>query len=211
MGDFTIIGVTSDILKSLLFLNLKETFDTSFSINNISLASPKEIEDEPRGSIRLSLFLYQVVENAYIKNRPMENLGIGELKYPPLSLNFYYLITPYAGTSEETTDWDRYTILGKTMQSLYDNAVLKGPVLLDVLKEVQHEDYYSQIDRICITLNPISLDDLTKIWNSLDTPMKLSVCYEVRVVMIESERMKTVSRIVEKHDDYYQKVGKNDG
>ncbi|MEJ2567459.1 MAG: DUF4255 domain-containing protein [candidate division WOR-3 bacterium] len=209
MGDFTVIGVTSDILKGLLFLNLKETFNTSFSINNIVLASPKEIEDKGIASVRLSLFLYQIVENAYVKNRPMENLGTGELKYPPLSLNFYYLITPYSDESQETTDWDRYTILGKAMQTLYDNAILRGSALLDVLKEVQHEDYYDQIDRICITLNPISLDDLTKIWNSLDTPMKLSVGYEVRVVMVESERKKIVSRIVEKHDDYYQKAGKN--
>lgn len=210
MGDFTVIGVTSKVLKSLIFLNLKKTFNTSFSIDNISLSSPKEIEQEGIGSVRLSLFLYQIVENAYTKNRPMRNLGTGEVSYPPLSLNLYYLVTPYASENQEIKVWDMHTVLGKAMQAFYDNSVLKGPNLLDVLKEVQLEDYYQKIEHICITLKSLSLDDLTKIWNSLDTPMNLSVGYEVRVIMIESERKKTVSRIVEKNDDYYQKVGKSD-
>jgi hypothetical protein len=72
MGDFTIIGVTSDILKGLLFLNLKEPFNASFSINNISFASPKEIKEEYLASVRLSFFLYQIVENAYVKNLKTE-------------------------------------------------------------------------------------------------------------------------------------------
>ncbi len=98
MGDFSVIGVTSDILKGLLFLSLKETFDTSFSISNISLAFPKEIEEDTIGSVRLSLFLYQIVENAYVKNRSLESLKVFEIKcslfYVYISLVVkYFLIT----------------------------------------------------------------------------------------------------------------------
>ncbi len=86
MDYFSVVGVTSDILKGLLSLSLKEAFDICFSIKNISLASPKEIEDDPQCSVRLSLLLYQIVENVYIRNHIMENLVTVENKYPPLTL-----------------------------------------------------------------------------------------------------------------------------
>jgi hypothetical protein len=92
MGDFTVIGVTDDILKSLLFLKLKETFNTSFSINNISLASPKEIEEDNLGSVHLSLFLYQIVENAYVKNRPTGNSGTGKNRYSLFTVSNFSII-----------------------------------------------------------------------------------------------------------------------
>ncbi len=35
MGEFAIIGVTNDILKSLLFLSLKEVFNINFSLREV--------------------------------------------------------------------------------------------------------------------------------------------------------------------------------
>ena len=156
-------------------------------------------------SNRLSIFLYHIVENEFMKNQPMERLGTNQLQYPPLSLNLYYLLTPYAG--EEANDiigWDVHTILGRSMQILADNAILEGPRLNDILVQISRPDYLDKIENIRILLNSISLDDLTKIWNSLDTSLRLSVCYEVRVILIESERKKEIQRIVEKRSDYYQ-------
>jgi len=39
MGDFTIVGVTSEILKGLLNLDLKEIFNTCCSSNDANLSS----------------------------------------------------------------------------------------------------------------------------------------------------------------------------
>ncbi len=203
MSDFTVIGVVGEILKKLLQNNLQTTFNGNFSSeDSVTLLSPKDLEGTVTN--RLSIFLYQIVENAYMKNQPVERIGAGQLKYPPLSLNLYYLLTPYAGETEEIRGWDIHTILGRAMQILYDNAILEGPALLDTLKLIPREDYYEKIGQIRIILNSLSLDDLTKIWNSFDTPMRLSVCYEVRVIMIESERRKETQRITEKDTEYYQ-------
>lgn len=204
MGDFTVIGIVGEILKRLLRDNLSSSFSGSFSSpDSVTLFSPKELEGE--SAERLSLFLYQIGENAYMKNQPMERVETGKLKYPPLSLNLFYLLTPYSG--EETSairGWDLHTILGRAMQILADNASLEGPALRDLLQAINQGDYYGRLENIRIILNSISLDDLTKIWNSLDTSLRLSVCYEVRVIMIESERRKKIQRITEKNTDYYQ-------
>ena len=208
MGDFTSIGVVGEILKKLLEINLRDTFLDSFtSPDSITLLSPKEMEGSSSKSI--SVFLYQITENAFMKNQPIEPIEAGQLKYPPLALNLYYLLTPYAGEeTEPIKGWDLHTILGRAMQVLYDNATLEGPALLHILQEIHREEYYEKIGQIRIILDPLSLDDLTKIWNSLDTTLRLSVCYEVRVIMIESERKKETQRIVEKNTDYYQIKGR---
>ena len=190
MSDFTVIGVVGEILTELLRVNLSDTFDGNFDApDSTTLLSPNNMEGT--NNDRLSFFLYHIIENPYMKNQHMKRIDTGQLKYPPLCLNLYYLLTPYAGEDRGAIQgWDLHTILGRAMQVFYDNASLEGPALMDVLKEISREDYGGKIDHIRIILNPVSLDDLTKIWNSLDTPMRLSVCYEVRVIMIESERRK---------------------
>jgi hypothetical protein len=86
MGVFIIVGVISKNLKDLLFYDLSEAFNAGFFINDISLASLKEIKDNAIGSVRLSLFLCRIVKNVYIRNRSMENFGAGGNKYPLLAL-----------------------------------------------------------------------------------------------------------------------------
>jgi len=53
-------------------------------------------------------------------------------------------------------------------------------------------------------LCPMTLEELTRIWNALQSPYRLSVCYEVRIALIESEIRQTVSRVMEKIDVFQQ-------
>ncbi len=201
MDGFIVIGVVGEILKRLLEDNLKSILGNSTSTTTMSITfqSPKDM----KSSDHLSIFLYQITENPHMKNQPLERIESNRLKYPPLSLNLHYLLTPSTKETNDIKDWDTHIILGRAMEILYDNAILEGPVLMDILKTLNREECYEKIRQIRIILNSLSLDDLTKIWNSLDTPMRLSVCYEVRVIMIESEREKESKRITEKNADYY--------
>ncbi|MBN2440636.1 MAG: DUF4255 domain-containing protein [Spirochaetales bacterium] len=203
MNNFFAIGIIGEIFRGLLSLNLQKIYNSDFNSESIKLASPKDVESG--GSVRLTLFLYQIVENAYTKNQPMRNTGAGSVRQPPLSLNLYYLITPYAGEPPYDSEVEKNILLGKVMQIIYDNAILKGTILSDAMKEVSLE--YDNINYICFSLNPISLDDLTKLWNALDMPMQLSVAYEVRIAFIESERKEKRPRIISKSEDFYQKGG----
>jgi len=204
MGDFTVIGIVSELLKNLLQEDFTAIFSgSSFSVGSVRLASPKEMEGTENAA--LSLFLYQITENGHMRNQPMERIDSAMFRFPPLFLNCYYLLTPYGSKeSEEFAGFDEHTILGRAMQVLHDNGSLEGPVLSALLTASGYGDYSDRLKQVRIILNSISLDDLTKIWGSLDTTMRLSVAYEVRVLMIASERTRSTRRIIEKEANYYQ-------
>jgi hypothetical protein len=69
-------------------------------------------------------------------------------------------------------------LLGKTMQVLYDNASV-------VLEDVNNKIF----EELRVIFCRVSLEELTRIWESLREPYRLSVCYLIRVTRIDSGRM----------------------
>ena len=197
MSDYTAIADVGKTLIKLLWDNIKDDAPANTIITSedqITLSSPEENESNKK----LSLFLYQVTENAYLKNQEMQIANPTKLKNPPLPLSFFYLVTPHTGNSEND-----HIILGKVMQIFHDNSILRGSVL--------HENLVGE--ELRVILNPLSIDELNKIWNviSKSKTYKLSVCYEVTPVRIESMREREVKRVLErKLEKYMIKVEKDD-
>lgn len=152
---------------------------------SIMLISPGEIE--ANDNVRLSLFLYQVRENAYLRNQEMQQISSTHLKYPPLPLELYYMLTAYpsSGIADRTERTkEEHGILGKAIQILYDNTMLAL-------------DY-----GLRITLNTMSLDDMTKIWTTFQgKSYRPSACYLVTPVMIESKLEMGMRRVTSKEMD----------
>lgn len=186
MSDYTAIADVGKTLKKLLWDHLKEDNIIRSMIaseDQITLSSPEDIEPDKK----LSLFLYQVTENAYLKNNEMQIVNPTKQKYPPLSLNLFYLVTPHIQNREND-----HIILGKVMQIFHDNSILRGSVLQGSLVGGREE--------LRLMLSPLSVEDLDKLWNVVfkSKPYKLSVCYEVTPVQIESLREREVKRITER-------------
>jgi hypothetical protein len=117
------------------------------------------------------------------------NSGISDsILSAPLVLDLYYLLTVYLnGTSDSSQISDMHVVLGRAMQILHDNAILKGLTLHGGLKGSNSE--------FRITQNPISLEDMTKIRTAFpDNTQKVSVAYLVSPVFIDSTRSSTVTR-----------------
>ena len=152
--------------------------------------SPGEIEG--KDNIRLSLFLYHIEENIYLKNQEMEKIGSSVLKAPPLALDLYYMLTSYPspGIQDRTERTEEeHSILGRAMQVLHDNPVLTGSVLKGSL---------SASDTVLhVMVTSLSLDDMTKIWSTFkEKSFRPSVCYQVTPVKIESSRKKKIHRVI---------------
>lgn len=184
MSDYSIIGELGDSLVSLLFSELNSDPQLQGLIDSedrISLESPAELEND--NSVRVSIYLYRILENAYMKNRfPQEGRG-GAQRKPPLTLDLYYLLTPLVGTPRE-----QQIILGKCMQTLYDRAILEGPDLEGSLGASGEE--------IRLVLNSVSLEELTRVWQALEIPYRLSVCYIARVAIVDSSQERFVSPVI---------------
>ncbi len=186
MSDYSAIADVGETLKKLLWEYLKEdniTRSILASEDQITFSSPDDIEPDKK----LSLFLYQVTENVYLKNKEMQLVNSTKQKYPPLSLNLFYLVTPHTQNRESDQ-----IILGKVMQIFHDNPILRGSVLQGSLVGSREE--------LKVMLSPLSVEDLDKLWNVIfkSKPFKLSICYKVAPVQIDSLREREVTRITER-------------
>jgi len=197
MSDFTVIGDIGETLKKLLD---DPNFWTGIIPGpEITFKSPKEIKDDGGSTNKVSIFLYQLLENHYLKNEEPQRISDTELKSPPLSLDLLYLVTPY---SDDKTQ--EKIILGKVMQIFHDNAVLTGTVLQGSLAGTDEE--------IKLLFNPISLDDLTKIWSAFqEVAYRLSVSYMVTPVKIDSTREFGMQRVILKEMNHSYMVLKSEG
>ena len=187
MSDFTVIGDVGETLKKLLD---GDPWSGISPKPEITFKSPKEIKDDGGSANKVSLFLYQIIENPHLRNQEPQRTDDSHLRTPPLILDLLYLITPY---SDDKTQ-EKF-ILGKVMQIFFDNAVLSGSVLQGALA--------GSAEELRLLYNPIPLDDLSQIWNAFqDVAYRLSVIYMVTPVKIDSTRQLGLQRVLSKEMDH---------
>jgi hypothetical protein len=168
MANYTALAEVGKAIQTLLQAQMRADQDLSSwfgDASGISLESPADLEGDNTGA-RLSIYLYRIVEDPYAKNRDPINDGRRRLQKPPLALDLFYLVTPLFDAVE-----DQLTLLGKTMQVLYDNSNIVLP---------------SSGDELRIVLNPVTLEETTRVWQALEMSYRLSVCYVVRVALVNS-------------------------
>lgn len=153
-----------------------------------SLESPSKKQSSIDNPITLSVFLYQITENTYLKNdeaRIEDLLKPSAVRRPPLALDLLFLITVISDTNEHEK-----RIMGKVMQIFHDNPVIPPKYFQGALKGSNEE--------IKIIFHPFSIDDLTKIWNTFEeSQYRLSVGYIVSPVFIDSQTAATSRRVEE--------------
>lgn len=130
---------------------------------------------------QLNVFLYHASIDATWRNQDLPRpAGRGQPARPLLPLNLYYLISAINADD----DLIRHEILGNAMLLLHDIS-LKGPKA----PEIQFDPatgIRNQPDAIRITMQPLNLDEMYKLWSVFQTPFRPSVAYEVGVVLLES-------------------------
>lgn len=195
MSDYKVVGAVDETLRTLLWSH----FEVDSEIASI-ITSEQQITNEPPFKLIkntdpdedvVSIFLYRVVENGDVKNRQLQPINPNTFRYPPLCLNLFYLITPLTNSTEND-----HKLLGKTMQVMNDSGSLKGSALKGVLTNTAEE--------LRLILNPISVEDNSKLWTAFMRPLRLSLSYEVKVVFIDSEREVTGEPVLNKKLEFSQ-------
>ena len=148
----------------------------------IGLCSPAD-----KGDFVVTVYLYNIEESGESRNNQMRSIGTGQLQYPPMAVNLEYLITAHSTADLQSRMLDENRILGKVMQIFYDHAIIKGPLLQGSLAEKN--------EQVRISLKKINVDEMSRIWNFPNLPYKLSVCYRVGPVYIESTRARSTRRV----------------
>jgi hypothetical protein len=153
----------------------------------VTTLHPDKARDSNNSANQVNLFLYQVLPNAAWRNRDMpRRVQPGETGMPPLALDLFYLMSAY-GRNNDITQPFSHQLLGRAMSVLNDHALL-GPdeIRAAVAASIPDSDLDRQIERVRITLQPVTLDDLSKLWTGFQSQFRMSVAYLVSVVLIES-------------------------
>lgn len=207
MSDFRAIGGVSSTLQALL-TDRMELLDGGAPIPVTVGPPPFSSKDaDPRKeSARVNLFLYRVTENGYLQNQEIPGRGSGSgYGHPPLSLNLHYLLTAYGNQeilpagSLVFDDRDAHFLLGSAMRVLHDI-----PIVTERLTSVRppsgtivlHESLRDGYEQVRLSLEPLTLEDVTKVWTALALRYRLSAAYVINVVQIESRRPRVFPRAV---------------
>lgn len=179
MSNALSIAAVTATLRNLLTKGLQSEIPNP---QNITTKPLDKARNENTATKQVNIFLYQTQPNATLRNLEMPGTKPGETSYPPLAINLHYLITAYGADDD---DVGSHRVLGKAMSILHDHAVLGREEIKSALPQ---NDLYQQAERIRITQVPLTLDELSKLWNTFQTQYRISAAYEVTVVLIESNR-----------------------
>lgn len=185
MSDYRVLQDISLHIRGLLFDGLAgdDEVGSSFtSENNISLDSPADLADANSDAL-ISWYLYQVLPNAHMNNQDMVPIRNDQQQFPPVSLDLSFLLTPMSNSPQEDL-----VILGHAIQILAANSIVRANFLNSDLRPMRPE--------VRITTNPVNLEELTRIWSAFNEPYRLSVCYQVQTVSIDSSRVPLEQRAV---------------
>ena len=152
------------------------------------MCSPAE-----KGDFQLTLYLYNIEESGEYRITEMSKLPDGNLGYPPMTFNLYYLMTAYSTAELKSRAMDEHKILGRAIQVLNDNPILNKELLLGTLKDDDQS--------IKIQIKNLTYDEMMRIWNFHNIPYSLSIAYRVGPVLINSTRIKKVKRVLDTRID----------
>jgi Pvc16 N-terminal domain len=190
MSNALAIAAVTRTLRKLLEDAIKQENLTALPAD-IRPSSEVEVTTAPLDKARdststknqINLFLYQGITNASWRNQEIpQQIKSGETGFPPLPLNLHYLVTAYG---QSNNDQIGHILLGIAARALHDQTILSRAGIESALAASQLQN---QVERVKITPHSLSSEEMSKLWMIFQTPYRLSLAYEVSVVLIESNR-----------------------
>jgi hypothetical protein len=197
------LAAVTAVLKDLLNNGLID-HDAGSTVGAISVTSlpPDRIPvTTGQEQSQLNLFLYTVTPNIGWLNEGLPSMnGRGNpVSNPPLALDLHYLLTAYAADELHAE-----ILLGYGMQLLHETPVLTrdavrtalapplpvpgGGDLPPALQALTTSELAEQVELIKITPEPMSTEDMSKVWAALQAHYRPTAAYRASVVLIESRR-----------------------
>jgi hypothetical protein len=175
MAGVTAIQGVDDTLKQVV-----STAVTGLSPKPAVTVGPLDRDDQ---SLRLNWFLYRISPNPSLRNmEPPQNGWRSSRGNPPLALSLQYLLTAFPATTTNGGDQEQFahTGLAAAMQALHANPIIEenDPALSPLAQPL--------VEPLRIAPEPLDLEALTKLWTSTTEPLRLSVGYQVGLVVIDA-------------------------
>ena len=182
MSNALAITAVTATLRNLLTAGLTN----ELAGGSVTTKPPDKARDAGNLTNQVNLFLYNVSYDAAWVNMNMPNqIKPNETGFPPLPLVLHYLVTAYSKNEDAETHPLSHTLLGTAMSVLHDHPLLGAD---EIEAAFTTSDLSEQIERVRITPQPMSVDEMSKLWTMFQTNYRISAAYQVSVVLIESLR-----------------------
>lgn len=180
MSNSLAIATVTAALRNLLMQASKVLPDTI-----ITTKPPNRARSHSDRGNQLNLFLYQISPNAAWGGQ--NNAGSWSAnqiqRSPDLALNLYYFITAYG---RDDDDLASHQLLGQIVELLHHHPEFKpGEMQL----ALPRNNLYQQVEQIRIIPQPLTPEELSKLWSIFHVPYSISVAYQVSVVLITGQQI----------------------
>jgi Pvc16 N-terminal domain len=189
-----VAGVTA-VLRELLDAWLQDE-DVSGALGgasaSVTAVAPDTVELNGANAVpRLNLFLHQVSQNPGWRNvdLPSRDARGRRKQAPPLALDLHYLLTAYGPQAFQAE-----VLLGYGMQLLHEMPVLDRQSIVDGLPaELSGSHLARQVEQIKVTHEPMTTEEISRLWSALQAKYRPTAAYQVSVVLIESDTGRTAT------------------
>ncbi|MGB3299424.1 MAG: DUF4255 domain-containing protein, partial [Phormidesmis sp.] len=192
MSNALAIAAVTTMLDYLLTHSLARS--AAVSLESVTAKPPDKAREGGESTNQINIFLYQILPNAAWRNQSLPNrVKPGETGRDSLALTLSYLITAYGKNND---DIEGQRLLGMAMQTLHDRPEIRpqdierslesANLLPDKQELLASSNLKNQIERVRITPQILSVEEISKMWATFQTPYRISAAYEVSVVLIES-------------------------
>lgn len=185
--SYRYISASTSTVSELLSSNfesdslLAPRFDSGLGGNMVvSPRTPHEMADLSEAG--LSVWLYRIARDPELLNLPPRRTGFDTFEYRPLPLRLHYLMTPVVNDINNggNDPGIEQLIIGKVLQTFHDNSTLSGSLLRGAL--------IGTGSKLTVRLEPTTLEEITRVWDALESSYQLCISYEVSFVLLSSEK-----------------------
>jgi hypothetical protein len=140
-----------------------------YSINYSGVApdAARKLTDDP---CQVSVYLFHVAADKFHRNTFPQGGGAQKIPEQPFALTLYYLLSAYSLDASASSFIQEQQAMSIALKCFHENPI----VLID-----------NGGEEITLTLEPQSVDEIGRLWQSLSSPLRLSAVYRASVVFIE--------------------------
>lgn len=171
----TLISMLGDCISTTLLWQTEGSPATVPPTIKVSGSQPEAVHKD--GHCQLSLYLLHICQDKFQRNSPVMGSRSSMIPQQPLALDLYYLLSAHAGKD--------YTLEQQAM-SIALRCFYNSPIIKTVVQGNAHQEF-------TLSMEVDSVDELSRLWQALLTPLRLSVLYKVSVIFITPDAPATRS------------------
>lgn len=165
---------------------LSEHIREEVGIADVQPGLPRDVAATTEPAARITL-LYTTPQPAH-RNDPFEPQPDGSNRFPPLALSCFFLVTTSGADADDPIAAQH--ALGRIMTLYHDNPTLRLPLTDNPGVD---PDAFTELGEgeISVVQVPMMLDQIDKIWTSLDVQLQPWALFEVAPVQLVTQREDT--------------------